>query len=83
MQEIIQKPELAINNNSKVFSFTRNYKNSKVLVVVNLSNEAQAANFDQDFSKSASIYGNATFNNKILQLNPYQSSHYLLPIKNH
>ena len=64
----------AINNNSKVFSFTRSYNNSKVLVVVNLSNEAQAANFDQDFSKSAFIYGNATFNNKSLQLKPYQVS---------
>jgi glycosidase len=64
----------AVNNNANVYSFLRTYKNSKVLVVVNLSNEIQNAFFDQDYSKAVSIYGNAKFEKKNLQLAPYQIS---------
>ena len=63
-----------VNNNNKVYSFIRTYKNHKALVVVNLSNEIQSANFEQDFSKAIVMYGNAKFKNKSIQLPPYQIS---------
>jgi glycosidase len=62
----------AINNNNKVFSFYRTYKNTKVLVAVNLSNEPQTATFENDYSKSNSIYGKASFKKNEIELSPYQ-----------
>jgi glycosidase len=62
----------AINNNNKVYSFYRTYNNTKVMVVVNLSNEKQTATFENDYSKSITLYGKNKFQDKSLQLNPYQ-----------
>jgi glycosidase len=64
----------AINNNNKVFSFYRTYKNAKVLVAVNLSNEPQTATFENDYSKSNSLYGKASFKKNEIELSPYQLS---------
>ena len=68
-----------LNNNNNVYSFLRTYKNSKVLVVVNLTNEAQNSMFEQDYSKAVSIYGNTKFENKNLQLAPYQTLVFKIP----
>jgi glycosidase len=62
----------AINNNNKIFSFYRNYKNIKVLIVVNLSNETQTASFENQYSKFKSLYGKAVFNQNELKLSPYE-----------
>jgi glycosidase len=64
----------AVNNNNKVFSFYRIYKNAKVLVAVNLSNEPQTATFENDNSKSNSLYGKARFKKNEIELSPYQLS---------
>jgi len=62
----------AINNNKKVFSFYRTHNNIKVLVAVNLSNEPQTARFENDYSKSNSLYGKASFKKNEIELSPYQ-----------
>jgi glycosidase len=62
----------AINNNNKVFSFYRTHNNIKVLVAVNLSNEPQTARFENDYSKSNSLYGKASFKKNEIELSPYQ-----------
>ena len=62
----------AINNNNKVFSFYRTHKNTKVLVAVNLSNDPQTATFENDYSKSNSLYGKASFKKNEIELSPYQ-----------
>lgn len=60
------------NNNPKVYSFTRTYNGQKAIVVVNLSNEPQAATFETANAKTALLYGKAKFNNNTLQLTPYE-----------
>ena len=62
----------AMNNNNKVYSFYRTHNNSKALVVVNLSSELQTATFENDYSKCVTLYGKSKFQQKNLQLNPYQ-----------
>jgi len=62
------------NDNSKVYSFLRTYKNHKVIVAVNLSNQLQTAYFEKSYNKTKPLYGTTTFNQKSLQLNPYQLS---------
>jgi len=62
----------AINNNNKIFSFYRTYKNIKVLIAVNLSNEIQTASFENQYSKFKSLYGKAVFNQNELKLSPYE-----------
>ena len=60
------------NNNTKVYSFTRTYNSQKAIVVVNLSNEPQIANFEAANYKTVPLYGQARFNNNILQLAAYE-----------
>ena len=62
----------ASNNNGKVYSFYRTYQNNKVLVVVNLSNEPQAASFADNYQNSKTLYGTAKFNQKDIALSAYQ-----------
>jgi glycosidase len=64
--------ELAENNNSQVFSFYRTYNEQKLLVVVNLSNEGQTANFAQDQKMGNKLYGESTFTENVIQLKPYE-----------
>jgi len=61
-----------INDNSKVFSFLRTYNQHKVLVLVNLSNELQTANFEKISTKGAPLFGKAKFNQNQVALNPYE-----------
>ena len=60
------------NNNSHIFSFIRTYKNEKLLVAVNLSNETQQGIFQQDYEKSVSLFGKSRFNKATLQMTPYE-----------
>ena len=62
----------AINDNNKVFSFYRTYKNTKVVVVVNLSNEIQKALFEQDYKTYVPLFGKNKVQQKTMQLSPYQ-----------
>jgi len=62
----------AKNDNSKVFSFYRTRKNTKVLVAVNLSDETQTATFEQDYNKYIPLFGKSKVQNKNIQLTPYQ-----------
>ncbi len=63
---------VAENNNSQVFSFYRTYNEHKLLVVVNLSNEGQTANFAQAQTMSKKLYGESTFTESLIQLRPYE-----------
>ncbi len=62
----------AINDNDKVFSFYRKYKNREVLVAVNLSGDVQMANFEQGQKKYTPLFGNSKIQNKAVDLDPYQ-----------
>ena len=64
--------ENAPNNNNNVFSFYRIYKNEKVLVIVNLSNEKQKAAFRKNHDKSISLLGKSNFQKTEIVLSPYQ-----------
>ena len=61
-----------VNNNSKIFSFTRTYDDQKVIVAVNLSNEKQIAAFESKKINAVPLYGKTRFNKNYLNLNPYE-----------
>ena len=63
---------VAENNNSQVFSFYRTYNEQKLLVVVNLSNEGQTANFAQDQKMGKKLYGESTLTENVIPLKPYE-----------
>jgi glycosidase len=61
-----------INDNNYVYSFTRTFKNKKVLIAVNLSEKLQTAKFNIPYTKATSILGEIKLKNNSLKLNPYQ-----------
>ncbi len=64
--------EHAVNDNDKVFSFCRKYKDRKVLIAVNLSGEIQSAVFNEAYRSYILLFGKNTVRNKKIRLNPYE-----------
>jgi alpha-amylase len=62
----------AINDNNKVFSFYRKYKNRKVLVAVNLSGIEQTAIFEEAYKRYIPMFGKNMVQNSSIHLNPYE-----------
>jgi glycosidase len=66
------KYALAENDNSRVFSFYRTVKEQKLLVVVNLSNELQKANFVKAHQIGKKLFGESMGTEGSIQLKPYE-----------
>ena len=63
---------LVENDNKNVFSFLRMYGNSKVLVVVNLSDTLQKPLFQEGFKKYLPLLGKNKILEKTMNLQPYE-----------
>ena len=63
---------LVENDNKNVFSFLRMYGNSKVLVVVNLSDTLQKPLFQEDFKQYIPLLGKNKILGKTMDLKPYE-----------
>jgi glycosidase len=64
--------EQAANNNPEVFSFFRQYGKQKVLVVVNLSNQAQTVSFDANIKKAKALDAKTPKYTEQLSIAPFQ-----------
>jgi glycosidase len=64
--------EQAVNNNPEVFSFFRQYGKQKVLVAVNLSNQAQTVSFDANIKKAKALDVKTSKYAEQISLAPFQ-----------
>ncbi|MEY5002141.1 MAG: hypothetical protein RLZZ211_2177 [Bacteroidota bacterium] len=64
--------EQAANNNPEVFSFFRQYGKQKVLVAINLSNQAQTVSFDANIKKAKALDAKTPKYAEQISLAPFQ-----------
>lgn len=62
----------ALNDNERVFSFTRAHGPQRVLVIVNLSNEEQTASLLDPVQVQRSLFGSSRLKNNRIRLLPYE-----------